>query len=69
MIKLTLVAAIAAAGIASPAFAYSVVEGQQSAIHHSNKVSLDRLYNDDSPANQCEQAREVGWPHASCIYD
>ncbi|HEY2534207.1 MAG TPA: hypothetical protein VGJ20_40855 [Xanthobacteraceae bacterium] len=71
MIKLTLVAAAALAGIPSSAFAYSAVGSHQSAVQHNNKIALDwsSLYADDPPPNQCEQARQVGWPHTSCVYD
>jgi hypothetical protein len=73
MIKLTLVAAIATAGITSSALAHSAVQSHQHvAVHHSSNnidpPAPNLLYNAivPPPASQCEQARQVGWPSTHC---
>lgn len=52
MIKLKLVAAVAAAWIASSAFANAAV------------IKIDHIYYN---ASQCEQARQTGWPSTACV--
>ncbi|HEY2530214.1 MAG TPA: hypothetical protein VGJ20_20140 [Xanthobacteraceae bacterium] len=71
MFKLTLVAAVVAAGIALPASAHSVGKRHHVAVHSSNKIdppATNPLFNTivPSPASQCEHARQLGWPSTQC---